>query len=266
VVLLEPLYDCYLPMVQRAGAVPKLVRLEPPDWALPREALAAAFSPRTKLILFNSPMNPTGKVFDRSELEFIAGLMAEHDSYAICDEVYEHLVFDGLAHVPLMTLPGMRERAVRIASAGKTFSLTGWKVGYITCAPDLLQPIAKAHQFLVFTTPPNLQRAVAQGLGKDDSFFRALADSLQSKRDRLATPRVVYLTVGGVVKLWNGGGDGKVHSRPGLPILPPSQGSSGAFSPPLTVLMMMYRNSRCDRPNNMPPTDDKKFRSANCGL
>ena len=185
VVLIEPLYDSYLPIVRRAGGVPKLVRVAPPDWALPRDALAAAFSPATKLILLNSPMNPCSRVFDADELGFIAALVEEYDAYAVCDEVYEHLLFDGRRHVPLMTLPGMRERAVRIGSAGKTFSLTGWKVGYITAAPALLGPIAKAHQFITFTTPPNLQAAAAYGLGKDESYFKELADNLQSKRDRL---------------------------------------------------------------------------------
>jgi aspartate/methionine/tyrosine aminotransferase len=186
VVLIEPLYDSYLPIVRRAGGVPKLVRVAPPDWALPRDALAAAFSPATKLILLNSPMNPCSRVFDADELGFIAALLEEFDAYAVCDEVYEHLLFDGRRHVPLMSLAGMRDRAVRIGSAGKTFSLTGWKVGYITAAPDLLSPIAKAHQFITFTTPPNLQAAAAYGLGKDDSYFRGLADDLQSKRDRMA--------------------------------------------------------------------------------
>ncbi len=186
VVLIEPLYDSYLPIVRRAGGVPKMVRVEPPDWALPREALAAAFSERTKLILLNSPMNPSAKVFDADELAFIADLVERHDAYAICDEVYEHIVFDGRPHIPLMTLPGMRGRCARIGSAGKTFSLTGWKVGYITAAPELLAPIAKCHQFLVFTTPPNLQRATAYGLKKDDSYFSGLASGLEARRDRFA--------------------------------------------------------------------------------
>lgn len=186
VVLIEPLYDSYLPIVQRAGGVAKLVRLEPPDWALPQDALAAAFSDKTKLILLNSPMNPSAKVFNQDELAFIAGLLEKHDSYAVCDEVYEHLIFDGLPHVPLMTLPGMRERCARIGSAGKTFSLTGWKVGYITAPPNLLTPIARAHQFLTFTTPPNLQAAVAYGLAKDNSYFNELSGDLQKLRDYLA--------------------------------------------------------------------------------
>ncbi len=185
-VLIEPLYDSYLPILQRAGGVPKLVRIEPPDWELPRDALEAAFSDKTKLIMINSPMNPSSKVFSRDELAFVAGLLEKHDAYAICDEVYEHLIFDGLPHVPLMTLPGMRERCLRIGSAGKTFSLTGWKVGYVSGPPDLIGAAAKAHQFLTFTTPPNLQRAVAQGLDKDTDYFTGLGAEMEGKRDRLA--------------------------------------------------------------------------------
>jgi aspartate/methionine/tyrosine aminotransferase len=186
VVLIEPLYDSYLPIVRRAGGVPKMIRVEPPDWALPRQALADAFSDQTKLILLNSPMNPSAKVFDREELDFVADLLIKHDAYAVCDEVYEHIVFDGCAHIPLMTLPGMRGRCARIGSAGKTFSLTGWKVGYITAPPEMLGPITKCHQFLVFTTPPNLQRATAYGLEKGDDYFISLGAGLEAKRDRFA--------------------------------------------------------------------------------
>lgn len=185
VVLIEPLYDTYLPVVRMLGAVPRLVRLEPPHWALPRAALEAAFGPKTKAILLNSPMNPVGKVFTAEELGFIAGLLQKHDAYAVCDEVYEHLVFDGLRHIPLMSLPGMRERTLRIGSAGKTFSLTGWKVGYISGPAALMGVVAKAHQNLTFTTPPNLQRAVALGLAKDDAYFAGLAADLQARRDHL---------------------------------------------------------------------------------
>jgi N-succinyldiaminopimelate aminotransferase len=185
-VLIEPLYDTYLPVVKLLGAIPKLVRLSPPKWELPRAELAAAFGPKTKAILFNTPMNPTGKVFTTAELAFIAELIARHGCYAICDEVYEHLTFDGWKHIPLMTLPGMRERCMRIGSAGKTFSLTGWKVGYITCDRSLFGNIAKAHQNLTFTTAPNLQRGVAVGLAKPEEYFAGLSASLEAKRDRLA--------------------------------------------------------------------------------
>ena len=145
---------------------------------LPRAALADAFGPTTKAILLNSPMNPCGKVFTEEELGFIAELVLRHDAYAICDEVYEHLIFDGARHIPLMTLPGMRERTMRIGSAGKTFSLTGWKVGYVTAPAALAANVAKAHQNLTFTTAPNLQRAVAVGLAKDDAYFASLSGAL----------------------------------------------------------------------------------------
>jgi N-succinyldiaminopimelate aminotransferase len=184
-VLIEPLYDTYLPVVKMLGAVPRLVRLSPPGWQLPRAELAAAFGPKTKAILLNSPMNPTGKVFTTAELAFIADLLARHDAYAICDEVYEHLTFDGWRHIPLMSLPGLFDRCMRIGSAGKTFSLTGWKVGYVSAPRALAAIIAKAHQNLTFTTPPNLQRAVAVGLAKDDAYFQGLSAGLQAKRDRL---------------------------------------------------------------------------------
>jgi N-succinyldiaminopimelate aminotransferase len=186
VVVLEPAYDTYAPVIRRLGAVPRCVRLVPPAWSLPRAELAAAFSPRTKLLVLNSPMNPSGKVFTRDELAFLAELVIAHDAYAVCDEVYEHLVFDGAPHIPLMTLPGMRDRALRIGSAGKTFSLTGWKVGYITAPAALLRPITKAHQFVTFTTPPNLQHAVAAGLAMDDAYFHGLGAPLARSRDRLA--------------------------------------------------------------------------------
>jgi aspartate/methionine/tyrosine aminotransferase len=186
VVVIAPLYDSYLPIIHRAGGVAKPVKVTPPDWRLPREALNAAFSERTKLLLLNNPMNPAAKVFDADELAFIAELVVRHDAYVLCDEVYEHIVFDQHKHRPLITFPGMRERALKVGSAGKTFSLTGWKVGYITAAPALLQPVAKAHQFLTFTTPPNLQKAVAVGLGLDDAYYAGLADELQRKRDLMA--------------------------------------------------------------------------------
>nr|WP_153346702.1 aminotransferase [Roseospira navarrensis] len=186
VVLIEPLYDSYVPIIRRAGGIPRTVRIAPPDWTLPRDDLAAAFSDKTKLIVLNSPMNPSGKVFDSDELAFIADLVERYDTYAVCDEVYEHLVFDGRTHIPLMTLPGMRERCARIGSAGKTFSVTSWKVGYIVAAPALMAPIAKTHQFLTFTTPTCLQTAVAAGLGQDPAVLEQLGPDMAARRDRLA--------------------------------------------------------------------------------
>ena len=186
VVLIEPLYDCYRPLVKRAGGVPRPVRVTPPDWALDAAALKAAFTPRTKAILLNNPHNPAAKVFSREELRLIADLAVSHDAYVIADEVYEHIVFDDAEHISMLSLEGMRERTVAIGSAGKSFSLTGWKVGYVTAAPALLDPIVKAHQFTTFTTPPNLQHAVAFGLSKDQNYFKGLSSELQEKRDRLA--------------------------------------------------------------------------------
>jgi N-succinyldiaminopimelate aminotransferase len=186
VVLIEPLYDCYLPLVKRAGGIPKLVRVTPPNWMLDGDALAKAFSPKTKAILLNNPQNPAAKVFSRDELMLIAELCVRHDAYVIADEVYEHIVFDGRKRNSMLSIASVRDRTVAIGSAGKSFSLTGWKVGYVTAAPALLDPIVKAHQFTTFTTPPNLQKAVAYGLGKEEGYFSDLASGLQKKRDRLA--------------------------------------------------------------------------------
>ncbi len=185
IILIEPLYDTYLPVVRMLGGIPRLVRLNPPDWALPRAELAAAFNEKTKLLLLNSPMNPCGKVFSAEELAFIAGLLIRHDAYAVCDEVYEHLVFAGARHIPLMTLPGMAARSLRIGSAGKTFALTGWKIGYVSGPDRLIALVAKAHQNLTFTSAPNLQRAVAVGLAKPDAYFASLAAELEARRDIL---------------------------------------------------------------------------------
>lgn len=186
VVVLEPFYDSYLPIIRRAGGGARIVRLSPPDWRLPREELAAAFGPKTRLLILNSPMNPTGKLFEADDLAFIAELLERHDAIALCDEVYEHLTYGGKRHAPLMTLPGMRKRALRIGSAGKTFSVTGWKVGYVVGDAELLQPVIRAHQFVTFTTPPALQQAVAEGLAVGDDYYRTLVADLERRRDFLA--------------------------------------------------------------------------------
>lgn len=186
VVLFAPMYDAYLPLVRRAGGVPRIVTLEPPRFALDEAALAAAFSDRTKAVLFNDPLNPTATVFSREDRALLARFCVAHDAIAICDEVWEHIVFDGLRHESLITENGMRARTVKIGSAGKIFNLTGWKVGFVCAAPELLGALAKAHQFLTFTTPPNLQAAVAYGLSKEDAFFEGLRADLARSRDRLA--------------------------------------------------------------------------------
>ena len=186
VVVLEPSYDCYIPLIKRAGGIPVIVPMSAPDWKLPIEELDEALTQETKLIIINSPMNPTGKAFHWDELEALAELCLRYDIYAVCDEVYEHLIFDERKHYPLITLPGMRDRTVRIGSAGKSFALTGWKVGYVCGAPEVLTSIIKAHQFTTFTTPPNLQKAVAAGLSKDQSYFNNLIKDLEGKRDYLS--------------------------------------------------------------------------------
>jgi aspartate/methionine/tyrosine aminotransferase len=185
VVLFEPLYDAYLPMVLRAGGVPRFVSLTPPDWRIRREAVEAAFSERTRLVIFNNPHNPTARVFDDEELGIIAEACRASGAVALSDEVWEFLVFDGRRHRPLAALPGMAERTVKVGSAGKLFSLTGWKVGWIVAPLEMAETIAKAHQFVTFTTPPNLQAAVAYGLGKPIGELERARDAFAEARDYL---------------------------------------------------------------------------------
>ena len=185
VVMFQPLYDAYLPLVQRAGGIARLVRLEPPEWRITARALAAVASDRTRLVLLNSPLNPTGSMVGADELALLADFCISHDAIAICDEVWEHVVFDGARHRSLMAQPGMRERTVKIGSAGKIFSLTGWKVGWMCAAPTISSVLAKAHQFLTFTTPPNLQAGAAYGLSKDAAYFDDMRAGYQRSRDRL---------------------------------------------------------------------------------
>lgn len=186
VVLFQPMYDAYLPLVRRAGGVPKFVTLRPPHWRIDEAALKAAFSPRTKAVILNNPLNPTATVFPREDLELLGRYLEKFNAIAICDEVWEHVLFDGLEHQPLIGLPGLRERCVKIGSAGKIFSLTGWKVGFVCAAPQIMKVLAKAHQYVTFTTPPNLQTAVAYGLAKDDAYFLGMRRDLQAARDRFA--------------------------------------------------------------------------------
>jgi aspartate/methionine/tyrosine aminotransferase len=185
VVLFQPLYDAYLPLVRRAGGVAKLVRLAPPDWRVTADALDAAFSEQTRVVILNTPLNPAATVMSVGELALIAERVIACGAVLVSDEVWEHVIFDGLKHISPMALPGMRERTVKIGSAGKIFSLTGWKVGWMCAAPELAVPLSRAHQFLTFTTPPNLQAAAAYGLGKDNRYFEAMRADLAHSRDRL---------------------------------------------------------------------------------
>lgn len=186
VVLFEPMYDAYLPLVLRAGGVPRLVTLQPPSFGLERAALEQAFSPKTKVVVFNNPLNPTATVFSHDDLALLAEFCVRFRAIAVSDEVWEHVIFDEHRHIPLASLPGMRERTVKIGSAGKIFNLTGWKVGFVCAAPHIMKVLSKAHQFLTFTTPPNLQEAVAYGLGKADEDFHAMRRALARSRDRLS--------------------------------------------------------------------------------
>ncbi len=186
VVLFAPVYDAYAPMVRRAGGVPRIVRLLPPAWRFDRADLEAAFSPRTRLVVLNNPLNPTATVAVEEDLELLAEFCVRHDAIAVCDEVWEEIVFSPARHRPLMAFPGMRERCVKIGSAGKMFALTGWKVGFLMAAAPLTAVLAKAHQFLTFTTPPNLQVAVAWGLENSGEWFAAMPLDLAAGRDLLA--------------------------------------------------------------------------------
>ena len=185
-VLIEPTYDSYRPIAEATGAIIKTVKLAPPGWRLTEQVLREAIGPKTRAILINTPHNPAGRALSREELEALAKVVLETDAVVICDEVYEHLVFDGKPHIPLATLPGMRERCLRIGSAGKIFSLTGWKVGWVTGPADLASVAFKSHQFITFTTPPALQLGVAHGLTHEMDFPLALTARLQKNRDILA--------------------------------------------------------------------------------
>ena len=186
VIVFQPLYDSYLPVIRLAGGVPKLISLQPPRWRFDRAMLEAAFSDRTRYVVLNNPNNPAGTVLPDGDLALLAELCVKHDVIAICDEVWEQVVFGNARHRPLIAMPGMRERCVKIGSAGKMFGLTGWKVGFLCAAPALSYSLARAHQFLTFTTPPNLQTAVAWGLDNADDWFATMPRDLERSRDRLS--------------------------------------------------------------------------------
>jgi N-succinyldiaminopimelate aminotransferase len=184
VVTFEPYYDSYAACIAMAGAERRVVTLRPPDYAFTADALRAAITPRTKLLLFNSPHNPTGKVFNAQELRVIADVAIEHDLIVVTDEVYEHLVFEG-EHIPIATLPGMRDRTVTISSGGKTFSFTGWKIGWVCARPELTTAVKTAKQFLTYVSGGPFQYAIAAGLGLSDDYYRELAADLRDRRDHL---------------------------------------------------------------------------------
>lgn len=185
VVLFQPLYDAYLPLVLRAGGVPRLVTLRPPDWQFGADDLRAVFNERTRLVIINNPLNPSASTFGREALELLAGFALALGAVVLSDEVWEHVRFDGSEHVSVLAVPELRERAVKIGSGGKIFALTGWKVGWMCAAPALSAVLAKSHQFLTFTTPPALQAGMAHGLGMEMGWFEAMRGGFQRSRDRL---------------------------------------------------------------------------------
>jgi aspartate/methionine/tyrosine aminotransferase len=185
VIVFEPFYENYGPGAILSGASPVYVPLRPPDWSFDPDRLAAAFSNRTRAIVINTPMNPTGKVFTRDELAAIAQLCQRWDVIAISDEIYEHIVFDAAAHVPIASLPGMAERTVTISGLSKTYSVTGWRIGWAIAPPSLSEGIRKMHDFLTVAAPTPLQHAGARALGLPDDYYRSMAAEYQHLRDRL---------------------------------------------------------------------------------
>ncbi|HEV8626843.1 MAG TPA: pyridoxal phosphate-dependent aminotransferase [Acidimicrobiia bacterium] len=186
VVVMEPYYDSYAATIAMAGAQRRVVTLRAPDYTLDPDGLAAAVTPKTRLILLNSPHNPTGRVISLGELEAVARVCVERDILAVTDEVYEHLVYDGRPHIPLATLPGMAERTVTISSHGKTFSFTGWKVGWACGPADLIAAVRTAKQYLSYSGATPFQHAAAVALGLPASYYEDLAASLAERRDLLS--------------------------------------------------------------------------------
>ena len=185
VVLVQPLYDAYLPLVQWAGGSAKVISLSPPEWSLPLDALAAAIGPKTRGIVLNTPNNPVGTMLTRADLEAVGALAQAHDLWVLCDEVWEAMVFDGTQHISPLAVPALAERAIKLGSAGKIFSMTGWKVGWAVAAPALIDRIAARHQFLTFTTAVPLQWAVAEGLALPPAWFAAHAARYSAAKTRL---------------------------------------------------------------------------------
>jgi N-succinyldiaminopimelate aminotransferase len=225
VVVFEPFYDSYGACIALAGAQRRVVPLEPPGWGFDPDRLAAAVTARTRLVLLNSPHNPTGKVYSLAELEAVAEVCARHDLIAVTDEVYEHLVFDG-THVPLCSLPGMQERTLTVSSAGKTLSCTGWKVGWVTGPATLVSAVRTVKQFLTYVNAAPLQPAVAVGLGLPDAYFESASAALRAGRDRLCAgleaagfavhvPQATYFTVADVTPLGDTDGTAFCRRLPG---------------------------------------------------
>lgn len=185
VIVFEPWYENYGPDAILSGAVPVYVKLRAPDWSFDPEELRRAFTPKTKGIIVNTPHNPTGKVFSREELELIGKLATEHDALIFTDEIYEHILYDGRPHVYTCTLPGLRERTITISGLSKTYSVTGWRIGYCLAPPDITQAIRKVHDFLTVGAPAPLQEGAATALAFDDAYYANLSTQYQRRRDLL---------------------------------------------------------------------------------
>jgi aspartate/methionine/tyrosine aminotransferase len=182
VIVFEPYYENYDPDIKLCGATRKMVSLLAPDWSFDPDELRRAFTPKTRAIIINTPNNPTGKVFTREELELIAGLCQEFDALAITDEIYEYITYDGAQHVPMITLPGMRHRSILVNSMSKTFSVTGWRVGWVMACPELMDSIRKVHDFVTVAAASPLQQACAMAMGMDDSYFDGLSHEYAERR------------------------------------------------------------------------------------
>jgi N-succinyldiaminopimelate aminotransferase len=183
VIVFQPVYDSYVPNMTMAGVTPRYVQLYAPDWTFDPDELAAAFNDKTRAIIINTPNNPTGKVYSREELTTIAALCQQHDVIAITDEVYEHILYDGNMHTRMATIPGMADRTLTISSLGKTFSTTGWKIGWAIGSPELVTGVNRSHQFITFAVATPLQAAAANALLLPDSYFAELRSTYQAKRD-----------------------------------------------------------------------------------
>ena len=185
VIVMTPAYDAYAPLIRRAGGVVREVALQPPGWRVERSALEAAVTPRTRALIFNNPYNPTGRLFDADELAAVAEVAIANDLVVIADEVWEHILLDGQRFVPISSLAGMAGRTFKCGSAGKIFSLTGWKIGWLVASPEMATLAARAHQFLTFASAPNLQVAVAYGLNDGDEWLDPMRERFSRARDRM---------------------------------------------------------------------------------
>jgi aminotransferase len=249
VVIFAPFYENYGPDCLLAGAVPRWVRLRPPDWSFDADELTRAFGPRTRAVLVNTPHNPSGKVFTREELELVAGLCREHDALALTDEIYEYILYDGARHVSLATLDGMEERTITISGLSKTWSATGWRIGWALASEELTLAIRKVHDFLTVGAPAPLQEAAAEALGFGPEYFDSLARDYSARRELLVQaldelgftvhrPRGAYYVMTGIERFLEADEDdvafarrlvraGGVATVPGSSFFPdPSEGRS----------------------------------------